>query len=49
MFSMLHRLMEIIKYLELSHRFIVLNNFSIPGNKSGEIQNEILDDNLILL
>jgi hypothetical protein len=36
MFLMLHRLVEIINDLELSHRFIALNNFSIPGGKSGE-------------
>jgi hypothetical protein len=36
MFLMLHRFMEIINDLELSHRFIALNNFSIPGDKSGE-------------
>jgi hypothetical protein len=38
MFFMLHRFMEIINDLELSHRFIALNNFSIPGDKSGEPQ-----------
>jgi hypothetical protein len=27
---------EIINDLEFSHRFIALNNFSIPGDKSGE-------------
>jgi hypothetical protein len=31
MFLMLHRFMEIINYLELSHILISLNNFSIPG------------------
>jgi hypothetical protein len=36
MFLMLHRFMEIINDLELSHRFIALHNFSIPGDKSGE-------------
>jgi hypothetical protein len=35
-FFMLHRFMEIINDLELLHRFIALNNFSIPGDKSGE-------------
>jgi hypothetical protein len=49
MFLMLHGLMEIIKDLELSHRFIALKNFSIPGNKSGEPQKDILDDYLLLL
>jgi hypothetical protein len=28
--------MGIINELELAHRFIALNNFSIPGDKSGE-------------
>jgi hypothetical protein len=46
---MLHRFMEIINRLELLHRFIALNNFLIPGDKSGEIQNDILDDDLLLL
>jgi hypothetical protein len=36
MFLMLHRFMEIINDLEFSHRFIALNNFSIPGDTSGE-------------
>jgi hypothetical protein len=49
MFLMLHRLMEIINDLELSHRFIALNKFSIPGDKSGEPQKDILDDDLLLL
>jgi hypothetical protein len=35
-FLVLHRFMEIINDLELSNRFIALNNFSIPGDKSGE-------------
>jgi hypothetical protein len=47
MFLMLQRFMEIINGLELSHRFIALNNFSIPGDKSGEPQNDILDDDLL--
>jgi hypothetical protein len=41
--------MEIINDLELSHRFIELNDFSIPGDKSGEPQKDILDDDLLLL
>jgi hypothetical protein len=41
--------MEIINKLELSHRFIALNNFSIPGDKPGEPQKDILDDDLLLL
>jgi hypothetical protein len=41
---MLHRFMEIIHDLELSHRFIALNDFSIIGDKSGEPQKDILDD-----
>jgi hypothetical protein len=49
MFLMLHRFMEIINDLELSHRFIALNNFSIPEDKSGEPQKDILDDDLLLL
>jgi hypothetical protein len=44
MFLMLHRFMEIIHDLELSHRFIALNDFSIIGDKSGEPQKDILDD-----
>jgi hypothetical protein len=49
MFFMLHRFMEIINDLELSNRFIALNNFSIPEDKSGEPQKDILDDDLLLL
>jgi hypothetical protein len=45
----LHRFMEIINDLEFSLGFIVLNNFSIPGDKSGEPQKEILDDAILLL
>jgi hypothetical protein len=41
--------MEIINDLELSHSFISLNNFLIPGDKSGEPQKDILDDDLLLL
>jgi hypothetical protein len=41
--------MEIINDLELSHRFIGSNNFSIPGDKFGETQKDIFDDNLLLL
>jgi hypothetical protein len=41
--------MEIINGLKSSHRFIALNNFSIPGDKSGETQNDILDGDLLLL
>jgi hypothetical protein len=40
----LQSFMEIINDLELSHSFIALNNFSIPGDKSGEPQKYILDD-----
>jgi hypothetical protein len=46
---MLHRFMEIINDLEFSHRFIALNNLSIPEDKSGESQKDILDDDLLLL
>jgi hypothetical protein len=35
---MLHRFMEIINDLKFSHRFIALNNLSIPGDKFGEPQ-----------
>jgi hypothetical protein len=49
MLLMLHRFMEIINDLELSHRFIALNIFSITGDKSGESQKDILDDDLLLL
>jgi hypothetical protein len=49
MFLMLHIFMEIINDLELSHRFIALNSFSIPGDKYGEPQKYILDDDLLLL
>jgi hypothetical protein len=41
--------MEIINDLELSHRFIALNNFSSTGDKSGEPNKDILDDDLFLL
>jgi hypothetical protein len=40
--------MEIINDLELSHRLIAFNNFSIPRYKSGEPQKDILDDKLLL-
>jgi hypothetical protein len=36
MFLILHKFMKIINDLELSHRLIALNNFSIPRDKSGE-------------
>jgi hypothetical protein len=49
MFLILHRFTEIINDLEFSHRFIALNNFSIPGDKSGAPQKDILDDDLLLL
>jgi hypothetical protein len=49
MFLILHRVMEIINDLKSSHRFIAINNFSIPGDKSGEPQKDILDDDLLLL
>jgi hypothetical protein len=49
MFLMLHRFIGIINDLEISNRFIALNNFSIPGDKSGDFQNYILDDDLLLL
>jgi hypothetical protein len=32
--------MEKVNDLESSHRFIELNNFSIPGDKSGESQKD---------
>jgi hypothetical protein len=35
--------MEIINDLELSYRFIELNNLSIPGDKPAETQKDILD------
>jgi hypothetical protein len=41
--------MEIIYSLELSHRFITLNNFSITGDESGEPQKNILYDDLLVL
>jgi hypothetical protein len=46
---MLHRFMEIINDLESSHTFIALNNFSTLGDKSGEPQKGVLDDDLPLL
>jgi hypothetical protein len=49
MFLMLHSFIEIINDLQLSHRFLALNNFSIREDKSGELQKEILDDDLLLL
>jgi hypothetical protein len=49
MFLILNRFIEIINDLELSHRFIALNNFSILGDSSGESQKEIFDDDLLLL
>jgi hypothetical protein len=47
MFLILHRFIEIINDLELSHRFIALNNFSITGDNSDETQKDILDDDLL--
>jgi hypothetical protein len=41
--------MEIINDLDFSHRFIALNNFSIPGDKSVEPQKYILDNDLLLM
>jgi hypothetical protein len=41
--------MEIINDLESSHRFIALNNLSIPGDESGEGQKEILDGDFLFL
>jgi hypothetical protein len=41
--------MEIINDLELPHRFIALNNFSIPGEMSGEPQKDNIDDDFLLL
>jgi hypothetical protein len=49
MFLILQRLIEIINDLELSYRFIALNNFSTPGDNSGEPQKDVLDDDLLLL
>jgi hypothetical protein len=49
MFLMLQRCMEMIDDLKLPTRFIALNSFSIPGDKSGESQKENLDDDLLLL
>jgi hypothetical protein len=40
--------MEIINDLEFSHRFIALNDFSIPEDMYGEPQKDILDDDLLL-
>jgi hypothetical protein len=41
---MLQSFMEIINELELSHIFTALNNLSVPGDKSGEPQKDILGD-----
>jgi hypothetical protein len=41
--------MGITNDLKLSHRFIVSNNFSTLGDKSGEPQKDILDDDLLIL
>jgi hypothetical protein len=49
MFLMFHRFMEIVNDLEVSHRIISLNNFSIPGDKFGETQKDILDDNFTFI
>jgi hypothetical protein len=38
-----------INNLELSHRFIALNKFSIPGDESGECQKDALVHDLLLL
>jgi hypothetical protein len=38
--------MELINDLEFSNRFISLNNFLIPEDKSGELQKDIFDDDL---
>ena len=44
---MLHRFIDISKFLIFSFNSIALNYLSIPGDKSGDPQ--ILDDNLVLL
>jgi hypothetical protein len=49
MFLMFQILMETINDLEFSHRLIAFNNFSIPGDESGETHKDILDDDLLLL
>jgi hypothetical protein len=49
MFLILHRFMGVINDLEISHRLIELDNFLIQGDKSGEPQTDILDDDLLLL
>jgi hypothetical protein len=41
--------MEIMNDFEFSHRFIALNSVSILGDKTGEPQKDILDDDLLLL
>jgi hypothetical protein len=49
MFLTLPRSTEVSKNLESSFSLIDLNNFSIPLDRSGEPQNDILDDELLLL
>jgi hypothetical protein len=41
--------MEMRRNLESSFNVMALNNLSIPTDKYGELQNEILDDELLLL
>ena len=40
---------EMIKYFESPFNLINLSKFSTPTDKSGEPQNDILDDELLLL
>jgi hypothetical protein len=47
MFFMLHRFIEIINDLEFSHRFIALNNFSIPGGNSDKPQKSYHQNKLL--
>jgi hypothetical protein len=49
MLGMLHTFIEIINDLELSSRPIILNNFSIPEDKSVDPQKDTLCDSLLLL
>ena len=49
MFLTLHRFIDIITNFASSFNLIRLNKFSIPTDKSGEPQIDILDDELLLL
>jgi hypothetical protein len=49
MFLILQRFIEIINDLDLSYSPIASKRFSIPDEMSGDPQNDLLDDKLLLM